>query len=1092
MENDFEKLKLEFLNNPKPSLYGQSRFIREDYDCAVHTIRYNVKEYFLINYYSIVQKHIDIKEIIKQEMLRQNYTLTSRDIGTFRKDVDIVRLSIKNNPLSINEAFLEEFPQDILDYLINNLSSLVDISNINLLKNEYFISQMLLKNPSEIFLLKPEYIKDIHINIVINSNQKLIINNPIQSILKTNYKLLLKALESNSLYIKYFDLDILNEKELDVVTEILLKDGYTISMSTPKRLTTNPKLVRYTLIRNPRLISYIPFENNEELIKIIIETKAFSRLGYDTLKLFQINNPLILNDFINNSALDKDAISNIKMVFQYGLNISTLKEMLRSYYTEEWEVYKKKYPNLYNHIFQSFKDTLKHTQEIEDLYDILPFYRYMNDVLEKGLLERTIRLYKEKLYNNEDVNDVLDIISNLCALFISKSKDNYINNKIDYTLKHIKNNYYEIDLSNPNIKNRIYRHKRLLKLQELLKTDQNIINEINNIKSKYNINNIDELFNKVINNIPLEIPNNYDKYLIKEKVSKIINRLNSGNIDESNIDYIKYKDYIIKNNNKYELINIEINNIEEIELYKEQSFIYKKLSVDISKLLNQIKIDEDIDLIKRSLSMELEFNDNNFNINYRLNIRVKELVDRINKINIIMKNYDEEDKALINKLLYKDGLFIYSILNIEDIDDDKKHLINYEDIIEVIKNYHKIINVIGKNKFKVNNIENIIKINEIIKNSNTIDLYILNEETIYKILTSNSLIITDSHNRQDSLSSRITYSSDLLSQMQTINKFTVPRVKGECSLYTYEVYDQSDIDVLTSGIDTNSCFKVCGVDHDFLHYCCLNKNGFMIKIKDKEGNFIGRISGIRNGNGIYLNELRSIYDYDSNTKNLSVNNVIRDGLLEVLKVSSKHIIDTLRNNGEKVDFALIVQFFVLSTVDRDYYGHGVDIEVERLLNHTGPMPTNTPDWKEFIENPNLKEKGERFNGIYEPGFTTDYQSGKPLMVVDTRVGDITIDKIDMYDPEPLYTRERYIKEDIINPTNINKFNRIKAINCNLSYSKFEPINLLGYNIIYGVDWYIIYDDKILETSINNKNQSSILEFQISYNKLLEKHNIKRL
>ena len=328
--------------------------------------------------------------------------------------------------------------------------------------------------------------------------------------------------------------------------------------------------------------------------------------------------------------------------------------------------------------------------------------------------------------------------------------------------------------------------------------------------------------------------------------------------------------------------------------------------------------------------------------------------------------------------------------------------------------------------------------------------------------------------------------------MQTINEFTVPRINGQSTIYNYHIYDQNDTTALISGIDTNSCFKVSGVDNDFIHYCLLNKNGFIVKIEDKDGNFVGRISGFRNGNGIYFNELRSIYDYDKNIKTSLTHSTIRQGLLDVLKDIAKDIIDTCRKNGEQVDFATVIKYFVLSTVDNDYYGYDISQDLSKHFIHNGPMNTNTPDWQEFINTPNLIEKGHRFNGITEPGFLTDYQYGTTIMVVDSRIGTLTKDKIITYDPEPLYIRERYIKEDIINIDNINYFNKIKAINCNLNNTKFEPINLIGKHIIYGLNWYIIYDESIIETSINNKDSKSILEYRLTYNNLIEKQKIKRL
>ena len=101
---------------------------------------------------------------------------------------------------------------------------------------------------------------------------------------------------------------------------------------------------------------------------------------------------------------------------------------------------------------------------------------------------------------------------------------------------------------------------------------------------------------------------------------------------------------------------------------------------------------------------------------------------------------------------------------------------------------------------------------------------------------------------------------ELVCEMIKRDKSTVPDVSGKTNNYTYSIYDSQDETVLLAGINTDACFRINGMDNDFLHYCVLDKNGFIIKITDSFGNFIGRASGFRNGNGVYINQLRTIYD----------------------------------------------------------------------------------------------------------------------------------------------------------------------------------------------------------------------------------------
>ena len=84
------------------------------------------------------------------------------------------------------------------------------------------------------------------------------------------------------------------------------------------------------------------------------------------------------------------------------------------------------------------------------------------------------------------------------------------------------------------------------------------------------------------------------------------------------------------------------------------------------------------------------------------------------------------------------------------------------------------------------------------------------------------------------------------------NKSTVPYIKGSTPNYNYSLYDPLDVTLLSCGYDTDACFRVGGIDNDFLHYCALDKNGFVIKITDKSGKFVARAAGFRNGNCIFL------------------------------------------------------------------------------------------------------------------------------------------------------------------------------------------------------------------------------------------------
>lgn len=62
---------------------------------------------------------------------------------------------------------------------------------------------------------------------------------------------------------------------------------------------------------------------------------------------------------------------------------------------------------------------------------------------------------------------------------------------------------------------------------------------------------------------------------------------------------------------------------------------------------------------------------------------------------------------------------------------------------------------------------------------------------------------------------------------------------------------------LTMGERTGACMRIGGVGDSLFDFVLENKNGFHIRFEDPDtGEFISRVSGFRNGNTVFLNELR--------------------------------------------------------------------------------------------------------------------------------------------------------------------------------------------------------------------------------------------
>lgn len=96
---------------------------------------------------------------------------------------------------------------------------------------------------------------------------------------------------------------------------------------------------------------------------------------------------------------------------------------------------------------------------------------------------------------------------------------------------------------------------------------------------------------------------------------------------------------------------------------------------------------------------------------------------------------------------------------------------------------------------------------------------------------------------------------------------------------------------LTYGERTNACLRIGGAFDDLFRYCIENPNGFHIRFSDPKTNkFVSRVSGIRNGNTVFLNELRESEDEGYTNEDLiEAINIIASELIEKSKTSSMPI-----------------------------------------------------------------------------------------------------------------------------------------------------------------------------------------------------------
>ena len=108
---------------------------------------------------------------------------------------------------------------------------------------------------------------------------------------------------------------------------------------------------------------------------------------------------------------------------------------------------------------------------------------------------------------------------------------------------------------------------------------------------------------------------------------------------------------------------------------------------------------------------------------------------------------------------------------------------------------------------------------------------------------------------------------------------------------------------LTYGERTGACMRIGGAGESLYNFCLESDHGFHIRfVNPVTGGFVSRVSGFRNGNTVFLNQLR--YSVDSSFSNLDV--------MEACKLVAKEIVELSRGSNSPIDNVVISSDMVMS------------------------------------------------------------------------------------------------------------------------------------------------------------------------------------
>ncbi len=236
---------------------------------------------------------------------------------------------------------------------------------------------------------------------------------------------------------------------------------------------------------------------------------------------------------------------------------------------------------------------------------------------------------------------------------------------------------------------------------------------------------------------------------------------------------------------------------------------------------------------------------------------------------------------------------------------------------------------------------------------------------------------------------------------------------------------------LTLGERTGACMRIGGAGSTLLDYCVENDNGFHIIFRNSDNNFVSRVSGFRNGNTVFLNQLRFSKDDNYETEDV----------IDACLLVAKMLITKSKDSSYPIDNVVISATQAMLGVSKEE-----DLKIANPTDNLGYFYSDVKDKAVVIA---TRSKTSSFVPI------NLNQDGIPKYdTVRGKVSKIT-DKLEIL--------------QIINKTRIiNNLLNGEEID-NIETLQEDYINNVSY-VISGEDFYILVDnnDNIIEEFIMDK------------------------
>lgn len=778
-----------------------------------------------------------------------------------------------------------------------------------------------------------------------------------------------------SLVLQSLNSDILKLENMHLAKEYFA--GVIISLQDD-----NLKEANLNLVPKFQLMSLInSFENAEKKFELISQNIEDIDIAY-----------LIHADY-----LDKVKTIYPNIIFKignlYGLNNNNFTKVIEKYgYNIIKFLENKNITDLINLDEEEFNKTLLilDTQKAKQMN--------MTDVdnIIGALLQREFR------FSNKDIVLIFSNLEN----FIDNKDINQIKIKLDEINK-------TIDINEVLLKYNI-NYEQFLEGLITGKTEfKNILHEITDSyidakRTEYLLENQDKVKKEL--NLEKSYEKNYlldkmFKYFSIDRICDLLINLNKENLSKEHLELLSNQDLL------KECLLFRQNPKE----YKGNPNVKSKIKL-LNQILNQLYLSKQIDYLGE--------NDLNAKLIFNVKKTDKDIIFKIMQ-EIDIKKFKES--ILNNQELYQKLLSIMKTYHFLEWNDMFENLLTKADIvfddssIGILINYFgdfypKLEEKLEQGKIKKISLVSLIDESSVYGSPSLRYKYLLGYED-YKIFLTNAGPNASCKSKEE----RLIEVPDKIKKAMVRKYITIPPINKNIKLnnnklINVNVGNLTDTINLTYGERTGACMRIGGAGSTLFDFCLSNENGFHISFNDPSTNqFISRVSGFRNGNTVFLNQLRN-----------SVSNDYSDNdLYEAVKAISNLIVESTKNSEYPIKNVVISDGYAMNQNSK-----------ERTILDVDPK--------------------EGFNNFY-----TDVGKDNAIYLTknaDIKLGPDNTEKYEVSRKKISYFTEY---EDIK-----NALQQMKLIEGLINGTLFEDIELYSEEFIekikklyIGEDWFIVLDEK---------------------------------